>query len=1161
MSSMLNEVIIKILKYSKIIIVSYLMLTIFFFSVFKNHVISQTGELIIDASLNNYMSQTSNAYLYFNKVRNLFGNEESLLIGIQPKNFTYDIDFLVTLAELTERLKEEVSGLDTVQSLTSVKQFSGKCSDYSYFHKEIPGSVCQSVIKKYLNDQQCLMSKKVSEATLSSEYDDFEDDPDFEMFAGEPFSEHDNEEGNNGNLQSEANHCFISSAVDAITLKSQIDHEIRNIIVNLKSNQWIEKDILSSDTKTTGIVLQFKPKSVPESSEIQNKIDAILESYKKQGYHIAYAGMPRQVYQATAVMRNDIKKILPISLLLMIVSLFFSFRSLKGVFLPIGVVLMGVIWTLGIFSLAGQTLNPLTMVVPPLLICVGSAYIIFTMNRYFLEVNKGGIRKDIIERTIKHVSLPLSITAMTTIAGFAALMTSPISSIRSMGLYSCIGVFIIILLSLTFVPAVLSHTNVIPIKIKSSILDRLLGQLSTLVSKYHRHFVIVWLIIGAIAFVGLFKVKIFSSTATFNEKAPIMEDLRFIEDNLAGTNNLRIVFSFPDNTEKLLSQKIMQSMLELKAFLLDVSNESVVGQIAEVRIDKVYSPSDALTAHYGDYPYQLEDKEIRSFFNAMIKSNNSFFISSDKQYLQMMIRMKSAGSSGFLKLKHELEQKTANLMPELEINYTGSGMLLSNASSEVARSQIQSIMLALLIIFIILSVLFMSPKLGLLALYPNIITIGIFFGMLGWFNIPIDMTISVIAAIVLGIGVDDTIHFLADYNKNIKLLRNKKTASELTIKQIGRPATFTTVALAFGFGVFVISEMDTQVLFGSLVGITLVICWLADINFLPSVMVDTRLITLWDYTDLRYTPKLLSKIPIFNGLTIRETKLAVLMSYMKDVKAGEIIFNEDNKGNELHVILEGKVIVYTSHKTEDEKIVLATLSEGRHFGEMGIFRKSKLDINTQAVADTSLLVIDSDYLKILQKRYPLIASKLFINLAKNLFESINITVQKTAVEQQNIISANIENNNIQSNKDKLIYNYANIFQNFNEKQLNWFKREVGTKILKTGTEVYQANTFSNLMIILLTGSLETIVTINGTQIKFPSRRTGDMIGWLSLLCNQKIQINSIKTLEESTVIDMSFDKLMNIITLNKKIASIFSHNMVSMLSDKFSEITELRRSN
>ena len=221
---------------------------------------------------------------------------------------------------------------------------------------------------------------------------------------------------------------------------------------------------------TSALILTFNPGSNPESDRTQNILKELLTKYQQKSQisdklRIAYAGQPRQINKAGVLINEDMEKIFPLSILLIVVILLFSFRSLLTVLVPLAVVLSGIIWTAGIVGLIGGELNLVTMVCAPIILCVGSAYVIKFLNQYQIESIKLRESKkpeepeasipEIINATIFSVTVPVTVTAITTVAGFIALVVSPIPAVQELGLYSSIGIVTINLFALTLAPALL----------------------------------------------------------------------------------------------------------------------------------------------------------------------------------------------------------------------------------------------------------------------------------------------------------------------------------------------------------------------------------------------------------------------------------------------------------------------------------------------------------------------------------------------------------------------------------------------------------------------------------------------------------------------------------------------------------------------------------
>ena len=254
------------------------------------------------------------------------------------------------------------------------------------------------------------------------------------------------------------------------------------------------------------------------------------------------------------------------------------------------------------------------------------------------------------------------------------------------------------------------------------------------------------------------------------------------------------------------------------------------------------------------------------------------------------------------------------------------------------------------------------------------------------------MTISVIAAIALGIGVDDTIHFLSHYNEYANKLRNKRKASLKTVPVVGRAMLFSTMALSAGFILFSQSEMESVILFGTFTAFTLLACLAIDMTFLPSVVMETGLITVWDYVGLKFDDEFVKDIDMFENMTVREAKMASLMAYSVDMEPGKQLFSQGEIGEEMYVVLNGSISIFLEN--DEIRTNLVRLEKGNTFGEMGLFRNAERSASAEAYEKTRLLVINRDCLEPLKKRHPKIASKLFLNLANNLQLSLKETNER-----------------------------------------------------------------------------------------------------------------------------------------------------------------------
>ena len=250
---------------------------------------------------------------------------------------------------------------------------------------------------------------------------------------------------------------------------------------------------------------------------MSDKTQAILKSILKKNkdstenfdfLRFAYAGQSRQINKAALLIQNDMKLILPLSILLIVVVLLVSFRSIKIVIIPVSVVLIGILWTAGIIGWIGDELNLVTMACAPIIICVGSAYVIKFLNQYQIESkiimdsNQSDEHSNLAPKkifaTLHSVSIPVTVTAITTVAGFIALVVSPIPAVQQLGLYSSVGIVSINFFTLTLVPAFLNFIRIPEFVSKGNsigFLNRLFEIIVEWLRTHSKRLILIWIVI------------------------------------------------------------------------------------------------------------------------------------------------------------------------------------------------------------------------------------------------------------------------------------------------------------------------------------------------------------------------------------------------------------------------------------------------------------------------------------------------------------------------------------------------------------------------------------------------------------------------------------------------------------------------------------------
>jgi len=574
-------------QFPKTILLVVLALSAFFFVQARDGLFdSQTGKLRINSTVEPFIERDSGAYQEFLDARKAFGSEEVVVIAMHnTERKPIGLEFLLKLGHLKSDIETTVPDITKVMSMLDIPQASGECAGKSYFHQMGIGSVCFSVLEKYEQDISCLNSTASSstpdsegnlEESLLEEGLEESQESNLEESLEENLEASPEENtGDTVGIQSEAEtleetapDCSLfNSGKSPEQLRNDAEDAVSKIVSSLKGHPLFEGDVLSHNLSTAALIISFSTGSKPESDNTQTILKGLLSKYQKDSeiaetLRIAYAGQPRQINKASHLIRQDMALILPLSLMLIVLVLLIAFRSIRAVIVPMLVVIFGILWTAGIIGFIGDELNLVTMACAPIIVCVGSAYVIKFLNQFQIEslqiheAKKSGESQptisEVVFATVSSVSIPVTVTAITTVAGFIALVVSPIPAVQQLGLYTSVGIVFINLFTLTLAPALLHYIrlpDLAPTENNSGLLDRFFQVIVEWLRLYSKRLIWIWMIVASIVALGMLQLSINSSSKSFPEESQLVKDLQLIEDELSGTDTLRLLFKARNESE------------------------------------------------------------------------------------------------------------------------------------------------------------------------------------------------------------------------------------------------------------------------------------------------------------------------------------------------------------------------------------------------------------------------------------------------------------------------------------------------------------------------------------------------------------------------------------------------------------------------------------
>ena len=612
-----------------------------------------------------------------------------------------------------------------------------------------------------------------------------------------------------------------------------------------------QRNLISENHQTTIITMVLGDDA--DKGAVLRAVDTLIHR-SGESLRLYQIGIP-QVSEALAhYSRQDFLRLTPVTLAVIALLLVVLFRSIHCFFLPLACVSLAMIWTFGCMAWSGVSVSMLTIIVPVILIAVGTAYCLHICSEY---LNQAGLRPDsrtACRETFSRMALPVALAVLTTIIGIGSLMINRIAAIKEFACFACFGIASLMTIAMTFLPAMLV---LLPLsrsggrgvsRTLSRLFDQLLSRIILLNLNYQKQCLTVFGGTAAICIVGLFFIRVETNPVSFfKSNTPVSRHFHAIYRQMSGSFPVHVVMGGPTE-DYFESPSNVAELTRLQSFL-----ESLPG------VDKTVSFADYLKLV--NYAYNQFDPQyyalpedayemrllINNFKSLLGNDLLRGFMSPDMRQANILLLTHIASSRQFLGTKAAIfEHVRKEFDRDLTWQVTGLGMVIAASSHLITIGQVKSLSISLVLIFGIMVALFVSSKVGLIAVIPNLFPILVNFGLMGLLGIPLSVATSLIASVAIGLAVDDTIHYLVRYNSEFKKDLDKDRAMRESMLAVGRPIIFTSLTIGLGFSVLLFSHFQPTAIFGLLMVITTVSALVGDLILLPTLMLHVELVTAWD---------------------------------------------------------------------------------------------------------------------------------------------------------------------------------------------------------------------------------------------------------------------------------------------------------------------------
>ena len=626
----------------------------------------------------------------------------------------------------------------------------------------------------------------------------------------------------------------------------QTQAELDNFERNLKADPFAKNLIVSNDGTTLAAL--FLIGTVPSDTVFLNDLNAILSTLSP--YYTTYFTGTIPFSQSTRTyLVQDLPKLFILAALVILVMYYVGFRAKRAVILPLLVVTVGTIWCIGFMSLVGFQLTIISVITPPLVLTLGSSYSIHILNQYFREARLSSAGRTEIINSVDHVNKTILLAALTTIFGFMSLLPASMYQLREFGVATSFGILSCAVLSLFFFPAMLSRLPVPQVIRTNHVFEGFLARVMAWLSRFVLRFRIAILcVLGLLVVAFAFSLPhIHYQTdyvSYFPKNAPPVRNLDFINSEFGGFQQMYLTVSAPGGQKNyFLRPDVLKEVASFESKLrhdplisYSVSFVSYLEYLNQVETGSYSVPTQpGLTLLLSRYMRTMAEKSGGDVYKTLLTQ--------DLSRLTVSFRLFDAKNKRLLTendLRTELDRirgyAWASFSPGMDPQVWGGSLRFLDLSRVIRSDQTRSTVISIVLIFLLTALSFRSVRLGLYTLIPLATGIMANYIIMAAAGIPLDMTTVMFSSVAIGVGVDDSIHFVLQFQQQQAATRDITAAIANTLEVAGRPIVLTTAAIVGGLLVLLFGNFQPIIFFGLLVSCALTTAMLGTLIVLPVVL-------------------------------------------------------------------------------------------------------------------------------------------------------------------------------------------------------------------------------------------------------------------------------------------------------------------------------------
>jgi hydrophobe/amphiphile efflux-3 (HAE3) family protein len=628
----------------------------------------------------------------------------------------------------------------------------------------------------------------------------------------------------------------------------QTEEGLLEIAEKVRNNEMVSGRLVSKNETVSVLIAELEDDAF--SQDFYHRILKLVNSY--EGPEQLYvAGVPIVEGTMAYLGPKDMKKMVPIVVLVIFVVLFLILKSLRNTLFTMLVVSFSTVWAFGLMAVLNIPIYAVSTMIPVMLIAIGVADGIHLYSHLdlFLLSNPGASRREAVSDMLKNMWKPVVMTSVTTSIGFISLLSSEVFPIKYFGLFTAFGVIAAMLFSLLLIPSAIIVFGYPKRKqIKGSDQNMAKNTFSTkfanAVVKHKTITLFLTIVIVMFSIYGITKVWINSSFLDkFEKDSDIVLTDAFINENFGGTSTLNVILE-GEEIDVMKSPAVLKLIDQLQ---MDIETKlDLVGNSFSLA-DYLKRMNKVMNEDQKEFDTIPDSQDLNAQYLLLYEMSGDpenlwKVVDYNFQTANLTIQLKSDDSKAInsaISVVEEYRQAFENL--GIRMNFAGTGYKGLVFNELILEGQIKSLLISLVIIIVLLTLMFRNLLVGIIGSIPIIITALIGFGVMGLLNIPLSTTTALISSIAIGIGIDYAVHFIERYRIYAQKTGDKQLTMQKTMHHSGRAIIFNAIVVIAGFMVLLFSVFPPNRSLGALVSLNMFTSFLGTVTIMYLLLYKTNL--------------------------------------------------------------------------------------------------------------------------------------------------------------------------------------------------------------------------------------------------------------------------------------------------------------------------------